>query len=171
QTLYKLKDKTDFSELIYPFLSDNSASIREFARYSLKNIFSDFASIYNDNLLNKKSIIGSLSGLGETNGKQFIESIEPFLNDDRQKVRKTAFLALQKLDNEKAYNFALQNLDSEHIGIRNIIIAFLSNSATPEVLQKAREIYANGQFELKKSMLKFFSKVGKWTTIADIMIG
>ena len=171
QTLYKLKDKTDFSEITHPFLSDNSASIREFARYSLKDRFSDFASLYNDNLLNKKRIIGSLSGLGETNGKQFIGTIEPFLSDNKPKVRKTAFLALKKLDNEKAYNFAFQNLDSENIGIRNIVIDFLSNSATPEVLQKAREIYANGQFELKKSMLKFFSKVGKWTTIADIMIG
>ncbi|MNL58085.1 hypothetical protein D3C87_1816950 [compost metagenome] len=39
------------------------------------------------------------------------------------------------------------------------------------MLQKAREIYAAGPYELKKSMLRLFSKVGKWTTIADIMIG
>jgi HEAT repeat protein len=171
QTLYNLKNKEDFSKIAYPFLSDNSASIREFVRYSLKSSISDFATIYNDNLKNKINIIGSLSGLAESNGKYFVESIVLFLTDSKLKVRKIAFLALKQLDDSKAYNFALQNLDSEYIGIRNVIIEYFSNTATPEVLQKARETYASGQYELKKSMLKLFSKVGKWTTIADIMIG
>ncbi len=171
QTLYSLKNKENFSDLVFPFLSDNSASIRDFARYELKNNISDFAKIYNDNLLNKKNIIGSLSGLAETNGKQFIETLFPFLQDPKVKIRKTAFLALKQLDNSEAYDFALQNLDSKYIGIRNVIIEYFSNTATTEVLQKAREIYTSGNYDLKKSMLKLFTKVGKWTTIADIMIG
>ena len=154
-----------------PFLSDNSASIRDFARYSLKNNISDFATIYNNNLKNKKNIIGSLSGLAETNGRNFVETVVPFLNDSKIKIWKTAFFALIQLDNLKAYDFALCNLDNEYIGIRNIVIGYFSNTATTEVLQKSREIYANGQCELKKSMLKLFSKIGKWTTIGDIMIG
>lgn len=171
QTLYNLKSREDFSKIVFPFLSDKAASIRDFARYSLKNTVSDFPIIYNDNLKNKLNIIGSLSGLAETNGKNFVESIVPYLSDKKIKVRKTAFLALKQLNNDKAYDFALQNLDSEHIAIRNIIIEYFSNTATVEVLQKARATYLNGQFELKKSMLKLFSKVGKWTTIPDIMIG
>lgn len=171
QTLYKLTGRKEFPEIIYPFLFDLSASVREFARYSLKNNISDFPKIYNDSLLLKSNIIGSLSGLGETNGKDYSENIEPFLNDRKLKIRKTAFLALKKLDQEKAYHFALQNLDTEYIGIRNLVIEFLSPSATPEVLQKAREIYTNGQYELKKSMLKLFSKIGRWATIGDLMIG
>lgn len=171
QTLYHLKNREDFSKIIFPFLSDNSASIRFFARYTLKNSISDFTVIYNENLKNKEHIIGSLNGLAETNGKNFVESIVPYLTDIKIKTRKTAFFALKQLDNEKAYAFALQNLESRYQGIRNIIIEYFSNKATAEVLQKARTIYANGEFELKKSMLKLFSNVGKWTTIADIMIG
>jgi HEAT repeat protein len=171
QTLYNLKSQEDFLKVVFPFLSDNSSSIREFARYTLKNSVSDFPTIYNDNLINKQNIIGSLSGLAETNGKNYVESIVPYLNDIKLKVRKIAFLALKQLDNEKAYDFALQNLDSEYVGIRNIIIEYFTNTATTEVLQKARTTYSKGQFELKKSMLKLFNKVGKWTTIADIMIG
>lgn len=171
QTLYNLKGKESFSKTVFLFLSDNSASIREFVRHSLKNMVSDFATIYNDNLQNKFNVIGSLSGLAETNGKSFVGSIVPYLTDKKIKVRKTAFLALKQLDNEKAYDFALQNLDSEFIGIRNVIIEYLSNNATKDVLEKARTIYSNGQYELKIAMLKLFSKVGKWTTIADIMIG
>lgn len=171
QVLYNLKDKAEFPEIVYPFLSDNSTSVREFARYSLKNNITDFATIYNDNLINRKNINGSLSGLGETNGKQFIETLEIYLKDIKIKVRKTAFLALKKLDSEKAYDFALQNLDSEFIGIRNVVIEFLSIYSRQEVLQKAKETYSNGSIEIKKSMLKLFSKIGKTTTIADIMIG
>jgi HEAT repeat protein len=171
QTLYNLKSQEDFLKVVFPFLSDNSSSIREFARYTLKNSISDFPAIYNDNLKNKQDIIGSLSGIAETNGKNYVESIVPYLIDTKLKVRKIAFLALKQLDNEKAYDFALQNLDSEYIGIRNIIIEYFTNKATTEVLHKARTIYSKGQFEFKKSMLKLFSKIGKWTTIADIMIG
>ncbi|MNU16922.1 HEAT repeat protein [compost metagenome] len=170
-TLYNLESKEKFSEVVFPFLSDNSASIRDFARYSLKNNFADFAIIYNNNLLNKTNIIGSLSGLAETNGKDFVETIVPFLNHNKIKIRKTAFLALKQIDNIKAHEFALQNLGTEYIGMRNIIIDYFTNTTTIEVLQKAREIYAAGPYELKKSMLRLFSKVGKWTTIADIMIG
>lgn len=171
QTLYNLKNRENFSNLVMHFLSDNSESVRDFARYSLKNEIFDFATIYNDNLLNKKSIVGSLRGLAETKGNKFVDTIVPFLSDKKIIIRKTAFLALKHLENSKAYEFALQNLDSEHIGLRNIIIDYFANTATPEVLQKAREIYTSGQYDLKKSMLKLFSKVGKWTTIADIMIG
>jgi HEAT repeat protein len=171
QTLYNLKGREDIAKIAYTFLADNSASIRDFTRYTLKNSITDFPKIYNDNLKNRVNIIGSLSGLAETNGKNFVENIIPYLTGTKIKIRKTAFLALKQLDNDKAYDFALQNLDSEYIGIRNIIIEYFSNTATNEVLQKAREIYVNGQYELKKSMLKLFSKVGKWTTIADIMMG
>ena len=106
-----------------------------------------------------------------TGSLHFVGSIVPYLTNKKIKIRKTAFLALKQLDNEKAYDFALQNLDSEFVGIRNVVIEYLSNNATKEVLEKARKIYSNGQYELKKAMLKLFSKVGKWTTIADIMIG
>jgi hypothetical protein len=171
QTLYNLKSQDNFSNIVFPFLSDSSASIRDFARYTLKSIVSDFPKIYNDNLKDNLNVIGSLSGLAETNGKNFVESVIPYLSDTKIKVRKIAFLALKQLDNDKAYEFAFQNLDSEHIGIRNLIIEYFSNRATNEVLTKARETYLNGQFDLKKSMLKLFSKIGKWTTIADIIIG
>lgn len=171
QTLYNLKTHEEFPKIILPFLADNAASIRHFARYTLKNNFPDFAIIYNDNLIKKLNIVGSLSGLAETNGKNYVDSIVPYLDDNKIKIRKLAFLALKQLNNDKAYDFAFKHLDSQHVGIRNTIVDYFSNNATAEVLQKARTAYLNGQVELKKSMLKLFSRVGKWATIADIMIG
>ncbi len=171
QTLYKLKNTDGFNELVFRFLADNSAAIRDFARFRLKNNNTDFATIYNDYLLKNEFVVGALNGLGETNSKKYINTIERFLTDKKIKVRKAAFYALKKLAPEKAYRFAFENLDSECIGLRNLSIEYLSTRATPEVLSRAREIYTNGDYALKKGMLRLFSKIGKWATVGEIMIG
>lgn len=171
QTLYRLKNRKDFNDIVFDFLADNSASIREFSRFTLKESISDFSKIYNENLNTKKNITGSLCGLAETNGANFIETIVPFLTDKNLRIRKSAFLAIKKIAPERAYTYALQNLNTEHSGIRNAIIDFVAKIATPEILQKARETYVAGSYDLKKSMLKLFSRIGKWATIADLMIG
>lgn len=75
------------------------------------------------------------------------------------------------MDTDKAYNFAYENLDCGDVGIRNLVIEFLSVSAASEVLQKARDIYRNGDNDLKKSMLKLYGKIGQYATIADLMLG
>lgn len=171
QTLYCLKDQNDFETTVNKFLADSSATIRHFARFTLKQSNIDFAKFYNDNLQENKQVIGSLSGLAETEGKQYSETVKSYLKDKKIRVKKTAFLALCKLDEESAYDFAFANLDSQYLGLRNVIIEFLSHIPRQEVLTKAKSIYETGNYDLKKSMLKLFNKVGGWTAIPDLMIG
>lgn len=171
QTLYSLKDQNGFETTAEKFLADNSATIRHFARFTLKQSNIDFAIFYIDNLQENKQVIGSLSGLAETEGKHYSETVKSYLKDKKIRVKKTAFLALCKLDEESAYDFAFANLDSQYLGPRNEIIEFLSHIPRQEVLTKARSIYETGNYDLKKSMLKFFNKVGGWTAIPDLMIG
>ncbi|MBE8720839.1 hypothetical protein [Sphingobacterium pedocola] len=171
QTLYCLKEQNGFETTAKKFLADNSATIRHFARFTLKQSNSDFAKFYNDNLHENKQIIGSLSGLAETDGKNYSETVKSYLKDNKIRIKKTAFLALCKLDEEDAYDFAFANLDSKYLGLRNVIIEFLSNIPRQEVLTKAKSIYETGNYDLKKSMLKLFNKVGGWTAIPDLMIG
>ncbi|MDR2907665.1 MAG: hypothetical protein LBU91_06725 [Bacteroidales bacterium] len=169
QTLYCLKGRNDFANIIKNYLADNSATIRYFARFTLRQ--ANFAEFYKQNLINGNQIIGSLAGLAEIDAKQVADTVKTFLNNDRIKVRKAAFCALQKLDDESAYRFALINLDSHYIGLRNIIINFLAARPRQEVLEKARELYKTGEYELRKSMLKLFSKIGGWEAIPDLMTG
>lgn len=171
QALYCLKDQNGFETTVKNFLADNSATIRHFARFTLKQSNIAFAKCYNDNLQSNYQVIGSLSGLAETEGKQYSETVKSYLNDKKVKVKKTAFLALCKLDEESAYDFAFANLDSPYLGLRNVIIEFLAHIPRQEVLTKARSIYEAGNYDLKKSMLKLFNKVGGWTAIPDLMIG
>ena len=171
QTLYCLKDQNGFETTAKKFLADNSATIRHFARFTLKQLINAFSKFYNDNLQENKQVIGSLSGLAETDGKKYSEMVKSYLDNKKVKVKKTAFLALCKLDEESAYDFAFANLDSQYLGLRNLIIDFLSHIPRQEVLTKAKSIYETGNYDLKKSMLKLFNKVGGWTAIPDLMIG
>ena len=171
QTLYCLKDQNSFENFIKNYLADNSASIRHFARFTLKQANINFGEFYKQKLENNSQIIGSLIGLSEVEAKQFVDIVKVFLDNDKIKIRKTAFLTIQKLDTESAYEFALLNLDCPYFGLRNVIIDFLSVIVRQEVLEKARECYKTGEYEMKKSMLKLFSNVGGWTTIPDLMIG
>ena len=171
QALYCLKDQNGFEDTIKKYLADNSATVRYFARFTLKQANINFADIYNQNLQEGHQIIGSLYGLSEVEAKQYSETIEWYLTDKKIKVRKTAFLALLKLDRESAYKYALSNLDTAFVGLRSLIIDFLSTAPTEEVLTKAREIYETGNYEFKKSMLTLFNEIGGWTVISDLMIG
>jgi len=170
-TIYCLKDQNGFETIAKKFLADNSATIRHFARFTLKQTNIDFAKFYNDNLQENKQVIGSLSGLAEMEGKQYLETVKSYLKDKKIRVKKKAFLALCKLDEEGAYDFAFANLDSQYLGLRNVIIEYLSHIPRQEVLTKAKSIYETGNYDLKKSMLKLFNKVGGWTAIPDLMIG
>lgn len=171
QTLYGLKDQKDFENKAKIFLADNSATIRHFARFTLKQADINFADFYHQNLQDEKAVIGSLIGLAEVEAGQFSETVKMYLDNKRIKIKKTAFLTLCKLDKESAYEFAYANLDISLTGLRNIIIDFLSVAPRLEALTKAREIYKTGNYELKKSMLKLFNKIGSWTVIPDLMIG
>lgn len=171
ETLYNLKNYASFFEIVYPFVFDPSPSVRDFARFVLKNSILDFPALYNKNLAEGKHVMASLTGLAETNGKQFAESIVPYLNSKTVKVQGAAFVALQKLDNSQAYQFALRNLDNKQIGIRRLVVHYCAASPTTEILERAREIYKQGNPELRKSMIKIFASVGRWAAVADIMIG
>lgn len=171
QTLYGIKNESNFNAIIELFLADNAASIRHFARFTLKHTNLDFAVFYNQKLQEGNQIIGSLSGLAEIEAKQHSEIVKKYLNNTKIKIRKTAFIALFKLDEENAYQFAFSNLETSYAGLRNVIIDYLSHTPRQEVMTKAREIYKSEDCGLKKSMLNLFHKVGGWTVIPDLMMG
>lgn len=171
ETLYKQKDEPNFKNIISDYIADKSATIRDFARFSLKSENLDFAEIYKNNLENNQNIVGSICGLAELNSKEYIYLIEKYLNSNSLKFQKFSFLALTKLDETKAYEFAIDNLDTQNIGLRNFIINFIAKKNNSTVLEKARKIYEKGDFHSKISMLKLFAKIGRFATIGDLMIG
>ncbi len=166
------KNDTEFSKILPSFIADTSGTVRQFAKYYLKNSNLNFEEIYLENLENNKQIIGSLLGLREMNAKEHTEKIASFLEHSSIRVIKTAFYVLSKLDRDKAYHFALQNLDTERVGIRNKVLDFLKHYPTPEVISKSRKIfYESDDEKLQLDVLKLFGKIGGYKIISDLIKG
>lgn len=171
QTLRLLKDRDNFNEILHRFLTDNSANVRLFARYWLRDTVADISDIYHQHILNNRQVTAAITGLAELDDKRYISLIAGFLQDKEIKVRKSAFLALTKLNMETAYHFALDNMDSELPGLRKLIVRFLPRASRKEVLEKARICFQNGNDEIRQSMLSLFARVGGWPVIADLLLG
>ncbi|GHU05649.1 hypothetical protein FACS1894158_09130 [Betaproteobacteria bacterium] len=174
QTLYKLnelKDVRDFENILEHFIADSSATARCYARFSLKEKIPDFSVVYADKLRHGKQLVGSLLGLAELNADAYSGEVKKFLYDEKIRVRKAAFFALSRLDEESAYLYALNHLGSEFPGIRKIAIDFLARNPRHETLEKAREYFKTGSYDLKCSMLHLFFKIGGWATLSDLMRG
>ena len=106
------------------------------------------------------------------------------LGEKIRRLRKEKDLTIEQLaeqtDSSKGYIWELENHDTRKpsaeklikiAAILNVDIEFLQKKLNVEVLEKAREVYKNGKYDLKKAMLKMFNNVGGWTTVADIIIG
>ncbi|SEA27967.1 hypothetical protein SAMN05192529_11276 [Arachidicoccus rhizosphaerae] len=171
ETLYHLKNSIEFTDTIQLFLADPSGTIRSYARAALSQFPIHFEARYLKNLNEGKQIIGSLCGLAEIQSSKFPEIVEHYLDYPVQKVRKAAFIALCKVDREKAYPYAIANLGTDYIGLRRRIIDYLSTIPRQEVLEKARASFQNGDNHLKASMLNLFSLIGNWVALPDLMLG
>ena len=82
-----------------------------------------------------------------------------------------AFIALSRLDEDAAYEFALENLDCPFVGLRKVMVAFLSLERKQEVVDKAMTLYQDGDIVLRKSMLKLLNGMGGWKVISGLMLG
>jgi HEAT repeat protein len=171
QILRKLQTRDDFVDVVRLYLADNSASIREFARYYLRGEMIDFAAYYAENLENKRTITPSLAGLAEVEGKAYSHLLEKYLANENVKIAKSAFLTLTKLNKERAHEIAIINLESELKPLRRAAAKFLEKLATREGVERARGIFRTGRPELRIEMLSMFSHIGGWTAISDILRG
>lgn len=169
-TLYAMKDRTGFEHEVKKFLADEAATIRHFARFSLKHSGINFATYYQHNLEAGSSIPGSISGLADLDAKPSSETVKGYLNYPRTKVRKAAFLALTTLDEPYAFQYALSNLGDLLPGLRKAVIGFLAPFRTKELLEKVRSVYTGGNSEQKKDMLKLMSKMGGMAVMPDLML-
>lgn len=167
--LSRLKGRPGFRMIAANYVADISPAVRAISREAMGPI--DFARIYEENLQRKLELPGSLMGLADIRAGQCAPNVEVFLYHESKKVRYYAFLALLKLDMNTAYQYALSNLNTKYARLRMVIVAFLSKNPAPEVLSRAREIIRTDDIDMKKTMFKMLSKIGKWAVLGDLILG
>lgn len=174
EILLKLEKKPEFKRIIKDYISDSSSNIRYFARYILKVDNIPFQEIYYSNLKNKNHILGSLNGLQELNGIQYIDIIREFLFYPKLKVQKAAFNALKAFNNEEAYIFAMNYFDEATYGMKKFFISILAENSNENLIEKMRKLLNNKNIKdikVKLLAIKFFSKIGSWSILSDFIKG
>lgn len=167
--LYSAKPYLDdlLSDVIC-LVSDESASVREVARYLLKDRSMDFAEHYRQQLKHNQSLIGSVLGLSEVGTKADLPLFQQFIHHASTKFELACLVAIHRVEPSASKVYCLKWLTHDSRKIRNKCIDILSMYADNEVLEKARSIFQSGDYEQKKTVLKLFNQVGGWRVLPEL---
>lgn len=169
--LYETKHfKPDYDSAILELSSDESASVRELTRYLLKDKSLNFAEIYRQRLNQNQKIVGSILGLSEVGTKDDLPTFEKYIQNPSTKIILACLIAIHRIDPTISKQYSLQFLTHPTRRVKSKSIEILSSYYDNDVLEKARTIYINGDYEQKKTILRLFNQIGGWSVIGDIIV-
>jgi len=170
-TLYASKCfSPDFDNEFFALLSDEVVSIRELSRYLLKDKAIDFATLYRQRVANKLFLSGSLLGLSETGSSEDLPIFERYIHSEKSKLVITCLTAINKFNVDKAQEYSLELLVHPIKRVRDKAVEVLAKNSDNETLEKVRYIYAGGNYDIKKTILKLYNKIGGWNVVGDLLL-
>ena len=54
--------------------------------------------------------------------------------------------------------------------VRDKAVEILAKNGNTETLKKVRDIYATGDYDIKKTILKLYNKIGGWNIVGDLLL-
>jgi HEAT repeat protein len=162
--------RAGFHDKIRESIFDVSASVRELARFILRESETDFAGLYRQRLTDDENSPGALLGLSEVGTAADLPIFLTYIARPRIKIKAACLTALNRLDKETARKCALEFLADSSAKLRNKSVEILSKLVDDEVLEAAREIYRTGDLARRQSMLKMFGRIGDWRVVGDFII-
>lgn len=160
----------DFDNKIENLLSDQSSSVRELCRHLLKSKGFDFSEIYRERIKKGQFLSGSLIGLSEVGANDDLQIFEQHINSNNSKIIIGCLTAINKFNPDKAKHHSLELLTHFIKRVRNKAAEILAKGCDSDTLQKVRQIYLAGDYEIKKSTLNLYNKIGGWSVIGDFLI-
>jgi hypothetical protein len=88
----------------------------------------------------------------------------------KNKLVVASLIAVNKFDLNAAKRYALHLLVHKSNKVCNKAVEILAKNIDGHILERVRQIYANGDHKIKKSVLRLFNKIGGWNTIADLLL-
>jgi HEAT repeat protein len=160
----------DIDNKIENLLSDESSTVRELCRLLLKSKELDFAEIYRERIKQGQFLSGSLTGLSEVGTNDDLQIFEQHINSNKSKIIIGCLTAINKFNPDKAKHHSLELLTHSIKRVRNKAAEILAKRCDSDTLQKVRQIYLAGDYEIKKTILKLYNKIGGWSVIGDFLI-
>ena len=162
--------RPEFHDKIVESVFDVAASVRELARFILRDAKIDFAEIYRQRLTEDENSTGALLGLSEVGTAADLPIFETYIDKPDVKIKAACLTALNRFDKKIAKKYALAYLSHTSAKLRDKSIEILSKLVDQEVLEAARTVYRTGDTERRKSMLKLFGRIGGWQVVGDFII-
>ena len=169
--LYSTKPfRDEFSVEIFEAIFDTSAPVREVSRFILRESVTDFAEIYRRKLNENETSVGAISGLSEVCKSEDLSIFEKMIQSPTIKVIVACLHGTNKLNGALGKEYALKFLTHSSAKVRTKSIEILTAKIDENVLETARRIFHNGDYETKKSILRMFARIGGWKIIGDLII-
>ena len=162
--------RTEFYDEILDSIYDISASVRELARFILRESAINFAELYRQRLNENENSVSAILGLSEVRTPADLPIFESYIQKPNVKIKVACLTAINGLDKETAKKYAIECLFHSSAKVRNKSIEILASTRSDEVLEIARELFQIGNYEQKKSILRLFNQIGGWRVVGDFII-
>ena len=160
----------DFDNQINGLLSDEAASVRELSRYLLQTKEIDFTALYRQRIVNQQFLSGSILGLSETGDSEDFPIFEQYIKAEKSKLIVACLTAINKFNADKAKQYSIELFGHTIKRVRDKAVEILAKSSDTATMQKFRDIYAKGDYDVKKTILKLFNKIGGWNVVGDLLL-
>lgn len=158
-----------FLPTILHLLSDTSASVRNLSRFLLRDTSIALAELYRQRVQEGMLTAGSILGLSEIGTKEDSIIFQRYLSDADATVQLACITALYRVDPSLSPQYCLQFLPHPSRKIRNKCLTILVSRCDNTVLATLRTIYEKGDYKQKRMALRFFSQVGGWQVLGDLL--
>jgi HEAT repeat protein len=162
--------RSEFYDEILDSIFDKSASVRELARFVLRESSIDFAELYRRRLKEDENSVAAILGLSEVRTQADLPIFESYIQKPNVKIKVACLTAINGLNKEIAKKYAIECLFHSSAKVRNKSIEILASTRSDDVLDIARELFQKGNYEQKKSVLKLFNQIGGWRVVGDFII-
>jgi HEAT repeat protein len=159
-----------FHNQISELLSDEASSVREISRHLLKDKGIDFAVLYRQRIADRLFLSGSLFGLSETGNSEDLSIFEQYIHAEKSNLIVACLAAINKFNTDKAKQYSLQLVVYPIKKVRDKAVEILAKNTDTETFQKVRDIYARGNYDIKKTILKLYNKIGGWNIVGDLLL-
>ncbi len=159
----------EYKEFLLELIFDVSPSVRYDSRRLLDKISKlDYKKLYDNELKRNTNIVGSILGLSEVSDKSDIETVKPFLESDRVRVKSAALYGIYNLSPDLASDIAYSVIgDNSPVNTKKVAEFILSRQGVDYSI--LRRLYDTTDATGKKVILRLFNRFSGWSVAGDFL--
>ena len=176
------RDRDGYEQLFYTAASDCSPSLREAARFYLRDKETDWRQYYRlridtenlvDSLVKKEALrqmLGDLGGFAEFANVEDLPLLEHLLKMEYGRVQAIVLRGICKIASQRSKEIAQTMLTHRNGKIRQICVDILSENPTRETKELARNAAQQKTASQRITALKLLESIGGWSVVPDLLL-